>query len=141
MTLTRVPRGAGIVAVMILAAALPAPAHHSFIAEYDSGKPLALHGVVFRVQWMNPHIWIFLDVRDEKGMVTKWQCEGGSPNSLAHHGWSRDTLKAGDRATIEGFPAKDMLNTCLAQSVRLPDGRRLFSSASAGALTSHSPAP
>jgi hypothetical protein len=118
-----------MVAVMVVAAALPAGAHHSFIAEYDSGTPLSLNGTVARVQWMNPHIWIFLDAKNERGAVAKWQCEGGSPNSLAHQGWGKDTLKPGDRVTIEGFPAKDMVNTCQARSVKLADGRRLFSSA------------
>jgi len=120
----------------VFATVLPLPAHHSFIAEYDSGKPLSLTGIVTRVQWMNPHIWIYIDAKDAGGTIVPWQCEGGSPSGLSHMGWNKNTLKAGDHISIEGFPAKDMAHTCIARSAKLPDGRQLFSSSSDEAIAS-----
>ena len=113
---------------LILAAA-PAFAHHSFAAEFDDKKSVALSGTVTRLDWMNPHIWVYLDVKDDKGEVTKWQCEGGAPNSLARNGWTRNALKPGDQVNIDGVMAKDGSHTCNARSVKLPDGRRVFAGA------------
>lgn len=111
---------------------LPLFAHHSFIAEYDAGRPVTLSGAVARIDWLNPHIWIYVDVMDARGVTTRWGCEGGAPNSLTRLGWSKDTLKPGDRVTLEGSAAKDMAHTCVARWAVLPDGRRLASSASDG---------
>src|SRR5688572_24577890 len=82
-------------------------AHHAFAAEFDRSKPVKVQGAVVKMEWTNPHIWIYLDVKDEKGSVIRWQCEGGSPNTLTRQGWSRDSLKQGDHVVIEGFRAKD----------------------------------
>jgi uncharacterized protein DUF6152 len=114
------------VAGLLLLAAVPMAAHHSFAAEYDAGKPITLTGSVSKVEFMNPHIWIYLNAKDDTGTVTKWQCEGGAPNSLRRQGWSKESLKEGDQVTIEGFRAKDGTNTCNSRSVKLPDGRKLF---------------
>ena len=111
---------------------LPVFAHHSFSAEFDGAKTISLKGNVTKVDWMNPHIWLYLDVKDEKGTVTKWQCEGGPPNTLTRNGWTKDDIKEGDSVTIEGTLAKDGSKTCNATRVSLPGGRRVFAGSSGG---------
>jgi len=106
--------------------------HHSFAAEFDSSKPVELKGTVTRLDWVNPHAWIYLDVKDEKGNVTSWGCELGSPNLLMRNGWSRDSLKAGDVVVVNGSRAKDGSNIANARTVRLADGRRVFNAGSSG---------
>jgi hypothetical protein len=105
-------------------------AHHSFSAEFDAKKTVTLKGSVTKVDWLNPHIWIYLDVKDDAGKVTHWQCEGGAPNSLTRNGWTKNDLKQGDAITINGTMAKDASNTCNASQVALPDGRRVFAGSS-----------
>lgn len=109
-----------------LMASAPLLAHHSFAAEYDRAKPITLTGAVTKVEWMNPHIWVYLDVKDESGKMAHWQCEGGAPNSLTRNGWTKNALKEGDQITIEGSRAKDASNTCSSKTVMLPDGRKVF---------------
>jgi uncharacterized protein DUF6152 len=121
-TLAVVAAGAGL----LVTASLPLAAHHSFAAEFDSTKAVTLEGVVTKLDWTNPHIWIYLDTKDESGAVAHWQCEGGPPNTLTRNGWSKDSLKTGDQATIEGFRSKDGSNTCNARSVKLPNGKSVF---------------
>ena len=111
---------------LLMTAALPVRAHHSFAAEYDDKKPVTLQGTITKVEWMNPHIWIYLDGKDSSGKAAKWQCEGGAPNSLTRNGWNKNSLKVGDSVTIEGFLAKDGSNSCNSRSVVLPDGRSVF---------------
>jgi hypothetical protein len=114
----------------LLAAALPMLAHHSFSAEFDGTKRVVLKGNITKVDWLNPHIWIYLDVKDDSGKVVQWQCEGGAPNSLTRSGWTKNDLKKGDPVTINGTLAKDASNTCNATNVALPDGRRVFAGTS-----------
>jgi hypothetical protein len=116
--------GAGL---FVAAASSPLFAHHSFAAEFDSAKSITLQGMVTRLDWMNPHIWIYLDTKDDSGTVAHWQCEGAPPNTLTRQGWTKDSLKIGDQVTIEGFRSKDGTNTCNSRSVKLPSGKSLFS--------------
>jgi len=115
---------------VLMLAALPLSAHHSFSAEFDSAKRVTLKGVVTKLEWMNPHIYVYLDVKDEGGAVTNWACEGGPPNVLMRSGWTRNSLKEGDQVTIEGALAKDGSKRCNSRSVNLADGRKVFAGSS-----------
>ena len=105
-------------------------AHHSFSAEFDAKKTVTLKGSVTKVDWLNPHIWIYLDVKDDAGKVTHWQCEGGAPNTLTRAGWSKDSLKPGDQVSLDGWLAKDGSKTCNTRSVKMPDGKSVFAGSS-----------
>ena len=107
-------------------------AHHSFAAEFDRNSPVTLTGSVTRVDWGNPHIWVFMDVKDDTGKVSNWGVEGGAPNALFRNGWRKDSLKVGDTVTVEGFRSKDGLPRANANRVTLPDGRRVFAGSSSG---------
>ncbi len=111
-------------------AALPLVAHHSFSAEFDGAKRITLKGVVTKLEWMNPHIYVYLDVKEESGAVANWACEGGPPNVLMRNGWTRNTLKEGDQVTIEGALAKDGSKRCNSRSVSLADGKKVFAGSS-----------
>ena len=127
MNMTRFIIGAGLV----VAGTFPLYAHHSFAAEFDPNKPVTLTGAVTKVEWGNPHIWVYMDVKDERGVAQPWQCEGGAPNVLTRNGWSKDSLKANESITIDGFLAKDGSKTCNLRLVKLPDGRSVFAGTSA----------
>jgi uncharacterized protein DUF6152 len=115
----------------LLLASVPAIAHHSFAAEFDAAKPIKLTGSVTKVEWMNPHTYFYIDVKDEKtGQVTNWGLEMGSPNGLMRQGWTRNSMKIGDVVTVEGSAAKDGSNIGNARSVTLAGGQRLFAGSS-----------
>ena len=105
-------------------------AHHSFAAEFDSNKRVTLKGTVTKVDWRNPHIYVYLNVKDDKGGAVEWACEGGPPNVLLREGWTRDSVKEGDSVTIEGALAKDGSKRCNSRSVNLADGRKVFAGSS-----------
>jgi hypothetical protein len=115
---------------IVLVAALPMFAHHSFEAEYDSKKVMQVSGNVTKVEWMNPHARFYVDVKDESGNVVNWNFELGSPNVLRLQGWKRDSLKVGDQVTVEGYLAKDGSKMANARRVTLADGRRVFAGSS-----------
>jgi hypothetical protein len=116
----------------IFFSALPVLAHHSFAAEYDSKKPVELKGTLTSIDWVNPHAWIHMEVKDEAGKATKWDCELGSPNLLLRNGWRKDTLKPGDTIIVSGSMAKDGSNIANAKTVKLGDGTRVFNAGSSG---------
>ena len=92
----------------------------------DRNKPITLNGSVTKLEWMNPHIYFYMDVRDGQGATTKWSVEGGAPNTLYRAGWRRDSLKVGDVVTVEGFLARDGSKLANMSTVQLADGRRIF---------------
>ena len=116
-----------LVAVLLLIAAIPVLAHHSFQAEFDTSKPVTLKGVVTKVEWMNPHAWFYIDATTADGKLEHWQCETGAPIELLRRGWRKTDLKIGDQVTVEAFRAKDSTNTVSARVVTFPDGRKVFS--------------
>jgi hypothetical protein len=116
--------------VWLALAPAAAAAHHSFAAQYDANKQVTLQGVITKVEWMNPHVYFYLDVPDEKGRVATWAVEGGAPNVLYREGWKPTSLKTGDRVTILGSRAKDGSNLVNALSFKLPDGRCVFAGTS-----------
>ena len=118
-----------VLALSCLEVASPAHAHHSFAAQYDAAKPITLTGKVTKVEWTNPHVYVFVDVRDDKtGEVVKWALEvGGGPNSLIRQGWSRDSLKTDDVITVEGSLARDGSRLANAKSIVLTaTGKKMF---------------
>ena len=117
-------------AVVVVASAMPLLAHHSFAAEFDSAKSINLTGVVTKVEWMNPHVYFYVDVKDPKtGKVANWGCEMGSPNGLTRTGWTRNTLKVGMVVQVEGSQAKDGSTVANARNVTV-DGKKLGAASS-----------
>jgi len=103
-----------------------ASAHHSFAAEFDANAPVTLKGTITRMEWINPHSWIHMDVKNPDGTVTAWMIEGGTPNTLFRRGFTRDAVKAGMEITVEGYRAKGGANRANGRDLILKDGRRLF---------------
>ena len=117
-------------AVGLMLPTVPVRAHHAFAAEYDADKPITLTGTVTKLEWLNPHARIYIDVKDESGKIVNWDCELGPPNGLMRRGWNRNSLKAGHVVTITGFRSKLSPPIANARPVKLPDGRQVFAGSS-----------
>ena len=126
----RLRLGVTILAVWIGAAG-PARAHHAFAAEFDVNQPVKVRGTVTKVEWVNPHAWIYVDVKDADGKVVNWHFELGPPNALFRLGWKKDAVPAGTEVEISGFRAKNGEAVGNGRSIILPDGKELFSGGSA----------
>jgi len=120
----------GIVGLVAIAA-VPAFGHHSFSAEFDAKQPLTVTGTVTKLEWTNPHVWFYIDVKDDGGKVTNWGMEMGSPNGLLRTGWTRNSMKIGDVVTVDGFKARNGTPNGNATSVVMTStGKKLFAASS-----------
>lgn len=128
-----------LILALLGAAAVPTLAHHAFAAEFDLKKPVTVKGVVTKIEWMNPHAWIYVEAKTDSG-VEEWQFETGAPVELVRRGWRKTDLKVGDEVTVQALRAKDGTNTASARMVTLPSGRKVFSGA-AGDDPTAPPAP
>ena len=111
---------------LLLAAGAAIVAHHSFAAEFDANQPVQLRGTVVKVEWINPHTWIHLDVKKTDGAVERWMIEGGTPNTLLRRGLTRKSLPEGTELMVDGYKAKNGSNRANGRDLTFPDGRRLF---------------
>ena len=110
----------------LLLAARPAPAHHAFAAEFDVEKPVQVTGKVTKLDLVNPHSWLYVDVTEPDGKVTNWRFELGAPNALFRLGWKKDTIPAGLEVVVNGFQAKDGRKRANGRDISFPDGKKLF---------------
>jgi hypothetical protein len=110
---------------LLIAAAFPVSAHHSFSAEFDVDKPVKLEGTVVKMDWVNPHTWLYIDVKKPDGTVEHWQVEGGAPGVLLRAGWTKNTLAEGTRVIVNGHQAKDGAFRANSSNIEFPDGRKL----------------
>jgi Family of unknown function (DUF6152) len=120
--------------VALLALAIPLAAHHSFAAEYDSSKPVDVMGTLTRVEWSNPHIWFYLDVKDDKGNITNWGFSAAPPGVLMRRGIQKEVLKVGAVIHVQGFRAKDGSNNASGGTITFTDGRRVLTASSEDAV-------
>ncbi len=119
-----------LMAAMLLAAGVPLAAHHAFSAEFDADRPVKLTGRVVKMEWINPHAWIYMDVKGEDGKMKTWMVETGAPNALIRRGWTKNSVPEGMEITVEGYQSKDGALRANGRNVLLPDGRQLFAGSS-----------
>src|ERR1700674_4931619 len=122
----RARMSAVVVGFGIMMATGPALAHHAFTAEFDANQPVVLKGAVSKTEWINPHSWVYLDVRDETGKITTWAIECGAPNALLRRGWNKNNMPIGTEVVIEGYRAKNGSAIANPKDIQLSDGRKLF---------------
>jgi Family of unknown function (DUF6152) len=113
-------------AVLVVGITRPAPAHHSFAAEFDADQPVTLRGTITKMEWINPHSWLHIDVKNADGSTTAWMIEGATPNTLLRRGYTREAVKTGTEVTVVGYRAKNGANRANGRDLILPDGSRLF---------------
>ncbi len=118
---------AALLGMTLAVTVLPIAAHHSFAAEFDASKAIRITGVISKVEWTNPHSYLYIDVKDDQGNWATWACEGGAPNALSRRGFTRNAIKLGDTVTIDGYGAKDGSHLMDARRVTLTDGRSFYS--------------
>jgi hypothetical protein len=111
---------------LLLAVSAALSAHHSFAAEFDENQPIQLRGTVVRVEWINPHTWIHMDVKKPDGAVERWMIEGGTPNTLLRRGLKKDSLPQGTEIMVDGYKAKNGSNRANGRDITFTDGRKLF---------------
>ena len=114
------------ISVMVAPTAVPLYAHHSFAAEFDATKPVLFTGTVTKMEWINPHVWIHIDVAQPNGKKEEWMIEGGAPTVLFRRGFSKTSLQSGTKIVVDGYRAKDGTNKMNARQITLSDGRKLF---------------
>lgn len=128
----RMPLFIASASLVVLSAGAPLVAHHAFAAEFDGSKPVTLTGTVTKMDWINPHAWLHVDVKGPDGRVVSWMVEGGAPNALLRRGWHKNSVPPGTVVIVEGFRAKDGSNRASGGAVTLPDGQKLFIGSSGG---------
>ena len=115
-----------IAVAFILMASVPVWAHHAFAAEFDANNPVKFRGTVSKMEWINPHAWIHIDVKGDNGQVTKWMIEAAAPNALLRRGWTKQSLLPGTEILVEGYQAKDGANRANGSIITFTDGKKLF---------------
>jgi hypothetical protein len=115
-----------MVSAGFLAAAVPVVAHHAFAAEFDANKPIKLQGTVTKMEWINPHAWLHIEVKQPDGKVEQWMIEGGTPNTLLRRGITRDSIKPGTIVLVDGYQAKDGSLRGNGRDLTLQNGQKLF---------------
>lgn len=119
-------RGGVLTGALMMMSAAALSAHHSFAAEFDANQPVQLKGTVVKVEWINPHTWIHLDVKKNDGSMERWMIEGGTPNTLLRRGLTKNSLPEGTELVVDGYKAKNGSNRANGRDLTFPDGRKLF---------------
>jgi len=125
-------KSAAVVVLLTILAGAPALAHHAFAAEFDAKRPVKLRGTVTKMEWINPHAWVHIDVKKDDGSVEEWMIEAGTPNTLLRRGLTRDSLKPGTEIIVDGYQSKDGSLRANGRDVTLPNGQTLFLGTSDG---------